>query len=119
MQDTLILIVSVAIALWGVGHLFPTAAIVKAFEPTSRDNRLTITMEWIAEGLTLIFIGGLGFFTVVRGWPLDVPLALAAMLLVMAALSAFTGARTSVLPMKLCPFVETAIALVFVVAVVV
>ena len=116
MQDALILTGSVVIALWGVGHLYPTAAVVKGFEPTSRDNRLTITMEWLAEGLILIFIGGLGFFTVVRDWPLDVPLALAAMLLAFAALTALTGARTSVLPIKLCPFVKTAVAAIFIVA---
>jgi hypothetical protein len=37
----------------------------------------------------------------------------AAMLLVLAAVSAFTGARTSVLPMKLCPVVKSSVALAF------
>lgn len=36
--------------------------------------------------------------------------AYAIMLLVLAGLSAMTGARTSVLPMKICPFVKTACA---------
>lgn len=32
------------------------------FEPLSRDNRLVLTMEWVAEGLLLVFIGVLALF---------------------------------------------------------
>ena len=38
----------------------------------------------------------------------------AAMLVTMAGVSALTGARTSVLPMKLCPFIKTGVAAAFV-----
>ena len=116
MQDTLMLIGSVGIIAWGVGHLYPTANVVKGFEPMSRDNRLTITMEWMTEGFVLVFIGGLGIFAVARDWPLDVPVALAAMLLAFAALMALTRARTSVLPIKPCPIVKSAVAATFIVA---
>jgi hypothetical protein len=78
-------------------------------------------MEWIAEGLTLCFIGvlaglitatvGIGQFATVL-----VLRACAVMLVILAILSAFTGARTSVLPMKLCPYVKTVVAGMFVVA---
>lgn len=43
--------------LWGVAHLFPTRNVVKGFGDISLDNQRVITMEWINEGVTLIFIG--------------------------------------------------------------
>lgn len=43
--------------LWGVAHLFPTRNVVKGFGGISLDNQRVITMEWINEGATLIFIG--------------------------------------------------------------
>jgi hypothetical protein len=75
-------------------------------------------MEWMAEGLALCFIGVLAFITALVGSPgnqvaVTVIRALGVMLLVMAALSAFTGARTSILPMKLCPYIKTGVALLF------
>jgi len=44
-------------AAWGIAHLFPTKNVVKGFGAISLDNRRVITMEWINEGATLIFIG--------------------------------------------------------------
>jgi hypothetical protein len=38
------------------------------------------------------------------------------MLLILAAVSAFTGARPAVLPMRLCPWVKAMAALAFLVA---
>ena len=35
------------------------------------------------------------------------------MLVVMAVLSQMTGARTAILPMRLCPYVKTAVAILF------
>ena len=43
--------------VWGIAHLAPTRAVVKDFGDISADNRRIITMEWLAEGFTLIFIG--------------------------------------------------------------
>ena len=40
----------------------------------------------------------------------------AAMLLITAVWTGFTGARTPVLPMKLCPLVKTTVAVVFLLA---
>lgn len=112
---------SVVIFLWGVGHLVPTRNVVADFGEISLDNTRIITMEWLIEGLTLCFIGVLVvLFTSVLG-PSDsatnlVARAAGAMLLVLAAVSALTGARTAVLPMKLCPYVKSAVALAFFVA---
>ena len=43
--------------LWGVSHLFPTKSIIRGFGDISSDNRKIIAMEWIIEGVALIFIG--------------------------------------------------------------
>jgi hypothetical protein len=108
-----------AIFLWGVGHIIPTRSVVKDFGEISKDNKLIITMEWIAEGLTLCFIGILvALVTVFGGLENEVSQivfrASAVMLVVMAFLSSATGARTSILPMKLCPRVKAGVALLFV-----
>ena len=45
--------------LWGAAHLFPTGSIVRGFGDISTDNRRIIAMEWIVEGVALVFIGAL------------------------------------------------------------
>ncbi len=109
---------SVIITLWGIAHVVPTKAVVDGFGSISLDNRRIITMEWIAEGLALCFIGSLVLLVTVLGGPQN-PVSIiayrasAAMLVVMAGLTSLTGARTSVLPIKICPFVKTAVAVLF------
>ena len=120
-KDILLYIGSIAITLWGAGHLAPTRSIVRGFGTLAEDNRRIITMEWIAEGLTLCFIGLLTGILTFSGWSaspaaIAVYRACAAMLLAMAGLSLLTGARTSILPMKLCPLVKTAVACLFLLA---
>ena len=44
---------------WGIAHLSPTKAVVAGFGEISIDNRRIITMEWITEGVALIFLGAL------------------------------------------------------------
>ncbi len=112
---------SVIILLWGVAHVLPTPSVVRGFGTLSADNRRILTMEWVAEGLTLMFIGLLVLSTALlggRGNPgsRSVYRAAAAMLLVMAGWTALTGARTAIVPMKFCPFVKTAVAIMFVLA---
>ena len=102
---------SALIFLWGVGHLVPTRNIVKGFGPLSEDNFRIITMEWISEGLSLSFIGILVFITTVSAGAHGEAIkivgpACAFMLLVMATLSIFTGARTTLLPMRICPVIK-------------
>ncbi len=109
---------SIIITIWGIAHIIPTKAVVKGFGKISADNAKIITMEWIAEGLTLVFIGLLTLaVTVLVGR--DNPGALvvyrgcALMLVVMAGVSLFTGARTKIIPIKICPIVKTAVAILF------
>ncbi len=115
LNDILLYVGSIGITLWGVGHLVPTKSVVAGFGAVPEDSRRIITMEWIAEGLTLCFIGVLTGMLALSGWSAS-PVAIAvyrvcaAMLVVMAGLSVLTGARTSILPMKLCPLVKTTVA---------
>ena len=100
---------------WGIAHIIPVRGVVKSFEPVSEDNRRIILMEWLAEGLALCFIGALvGAVALISGPGNTVALLVyrlsAAMLICMAALTLFTGARTSILPMRLCPAVKTVAA---------
>ena len=41
---------------WGTAHLFPTRRVVAGFGEFTADHLRTITMEWIDEGLMLIFV---------------------------------------------------------------
>ena len=99
------------IFIWGIAHLIPTKSVVAGFGELSKDNRSIITMEWIAEGLTLCFIGVLVFFTALVGEAGSVSAGVvyitsAVMLLILAVLSFFTGARIAIVPMKICPWVK-------------
>lgn len=114
-QAVLLYCGSIVIFSWGVGHLIPTRSVVAGFGQISRDNTRIITMEWILEGLTLCFLGvlvALAALVIGSGEPATRLVARAAggMLLVMATVSVFTGARTAVLPMKLCPVVKSVVA---------
>jgi len=118
--DILIYAGSFISILWGGAHIAPVKSIVAGFGPISEDNRRIIAMEWVAEGLMLMFVGALAGLVVWFGG-VDGPVsiivlrALAAFLVVLAAWTFVTGARTSILPMKICPFVKTAVALLFLV----
>jgi hypothetical protein len=101
--------------VWGIAHLIPTRNVVVGFGTLSKNNRLVITQEWIAEGITLMFLGGLiGLVTALGRVSNPVVTAVyglaASMLLVMAILTALTGARGSVVFFKICPFVKAAAA---------
>jgi hypothetical protein len=118
MQAILLYLGAGVIFIWGLGHLIPTRTIVGGFGSLSLDNQRIITMEWLAEGLTLCFVGVLVALMVLFVGPAQAATHLVAcasslMLFVMAGVSAFTGARTSVLPMKLCPVIKTGTALLF------
>ena len=54
--------------LWGIAHLFPTKSVVKGFGRLSADNKNILTMEWITEGIFLIFIGRSGCSGDISGW---------------------------------------------------
>ena len=97
--------------VWGLAHLFPTKSVVRGFGEITSDNKRIITMEWILEGVALIWIGVL-VATVTAIDPAgavsrSVYLLSAIGLLVFAAVSLFTGFRVKFLPFKLCPFIFT------------
>ena len=121
-----ILLASIAAAIatiWGIAHLIPTHNVVVGFGKLSKDNRLVITQEWIAEGISLIFLGILiGVVTVIGSVSSPVVATVyalvAAMLLIMALLTALTGARGSVVFFKICPLVKTTAAVLLLVSVI-
>lgn len=115
---------SVVIILWGIAHIIPTKSVVTGFGSLSIDNSRIITMEWVAEGMTLMFIGLLVLAVTWIIGPISTAARLvfsaaAGMLFVMAVWSGFTGARTSILPMKACPFVKSVVGILFILAVVI
>ena len=120
MVDLVFLYLGAALtALWGIAHLFPTKSVVEGFGDISFDNNRIITMEWIVEGIALIFIGLL-VATVTVIDPLSlvsraVYILTILALLVLAIVSLFTGFKVNFLPFKLCPFIfALSAALIFI-----
>jgi hypothetical protein len=112
MPNQLLLYIGAAITLlWGVAHLFPTASVVKGFGDITADNKNIITMEWIIEGVALIFIGvivaGVTIIDPTNNVSVFVYFASSAVLIVLAVVSLFTGFKVNFLPFKLCPFLFT------------
>lgn len=110
LQKTLLTIGSFSLIIWGIAHLIPTKSVVKDFGDISLDNRRIIQMEWINEGFTLIFLGGLVFVTLIFGGEMSlmhklVYISPAFLFFAMAILSLFTGAKINFLPFKLCPVI--------------
>ncbi len=104
--------------IWGIAHLVPTRSVVRGFGEISVDNRRIITMEWINEGATLIFIGILVAAVTMTGSrdavAVIVYLISAAALLVLAVISIFTGFKVRFLPFRLCPILFTTSAILIV-----
>jgi hypothetical protein len=114
----LVSIGSMVITLWGIAHLLPTKSVVSGFGTISGDNRKIITMEWIAEGLTLCFIGLLVLLVTLYAGPQNLVSVLvyrvtAWMLVAMAGLTFVTGAKTSITVIKVCPLVKSIVAILF------
>ncbi len=109
--NLLLYLASLLTVMWGIAHLFPTRDVVKGFGDISLDNRRVITMEWINEGATLIFIGLL-----TAAVTLIDPASLVAravyglafvMLNALSIISLFTGFKVNFLPYRLCPIIFT------------
>jgi hypothetical protein len=112
---------SIIVIGWGIAHIIPARAVIRGFGPISEDNKKIILMEWVAEGLTLCFIGLLVLLTnYLGGTTNDVSRIVfrlsAGMLIIMAIWTALTWARTSVIPIRICPIVKTVVAIMFFVA---
>ena len=100
---------SLILVVWGVAHLFPTQSVVKGFGDISIDNKRIIAMEWITEGVALIFMGVVIFTVTIMDHTHDISRTLYRltflMLSALTVVSLFTGARISFLPYKLCPVI--------------
>lgn len=101
---------------WGFAHLFPTKSIVQGFGNISADNKHIITMEWIIEGIALIFIGSLVLLVTLldphqNTIATAVYLSTSICLITFAILSLFTGFKVNFFPFKLCPIIFTSSAI--------
>ena len=104
---------------WGVSHLFPTRKVVAGFGEISADNKYIISMEWVTEGVALIFIGLLiGLVTYIdRGSPISraVYWLSFATLNTLSVVSLFTGFKHPFIAFKLCPFIFTSSSIMIIV----
>ena len=83
--------------------------VVAGFEPITADNRLVLVQEWLAEAFTMWGVAAaVVVTTAVAGADAEATVWLyrveAGLLVALAALTAFTGARTPVIWFKICPF---------------
>lgn len=101
--------------LWGAAHLFPVKSVVQGFGDISQDNKNIITMEWIVEGVALIFAGCLviiiTFIDPLTAVSSAAYILTSAFLIIMAVISFFTGFKVNFLPFKLCPVIFTVSAI--------
>ena len=125
-MDSAWLVTAAAIlAIWGTAHLVSTPRVIASLHPDTPDTRRVITMEWLNEGLTLLFIAALLIGVVVlaaddTGVSGDtgrfVLGTVVVMLNVMSAISLATGFRVRFIAYRLCPAVFTGSSLLVVAA---
>ena len=110
---------SVLTLIWGVAHLFPTKSVVNGFGDITIDNKRIITMEWIIEGIFLIFIGilcaSLTLLDRSNMISIYVFILSSVFLFVLAIISLFTGFKVDFLPYKLCPFIFSLSAILIII----
>jgi hypothetical protein len=107
----LLYIASLFLLFWGIAHLFPTRSVVRGFGDITIDNKRILTMEWIIEGVTLIFIAvlvsGVTYLDYTSVISRTVYWIVFFMLNTLSGISLFTGFRVAFLPYKLCPLIFT------------
>lgn len=117
MNDVLLFAAAASVAVWGLAHLVMTRRIVSGFGLASDDDRRVVTMEWIGEGLTLVFLAAL-ITTVALADPDPTGRAVlwlvVGMLNVMSAVSLATGFRVDFIAYRLCPVIFTGASLLVV-----
>jgi hypothetical protein len=110
-NQVLLYIGSALVLFWGVAHLFPTKSVVRGFGGISSDNKRIIAMEWIIEGVSLIFIGAIIIAATFIDRTAVVSKAIYwlcfIMLNVLSVVSLITGFKIRFLPFKLCPVIFT------------
>jgi hypothetical protein len=115
MSAVLAYVSAALIAAWGAAHAIPTRQVLAGFSPITPDNRRIIQQEWLAEAITMWGLSAViiaataagGTDAGIRAW---VYRAASALLIALAALTAFTGARTPVIWFKICPVLLTVTA---------
>jgi len=108
MAEILAYIAAAITGLWGIAHAIPTKQVVAGFRDTSVDNRRVLLQEWLAEAVTMWALAAMvvtvtasaGGTAAAAGW---VDRVAAGALIVLAALTSLTGARTAVIWFKICP----------------
>jgi hypothetical protein len=106
----LVIIGAILTLIWGITHLFPTKNVVRDFGEISQDNKYIITMEWIIEGMSLIFISLLVLLITFLGGidnlvTIYVNVISSIMLFALAVVSLFTGFKVNFIVYKLCPII--------------
>ena len=107
MRTALALMAATVTTGWGIAHLFPTHRIVSGFGDIGTENQRVLTMEWIFEGVTLIFAGILTAAVSLVGDNTSTTatvayIATAALLVAMATISLLTAGRNSFIAYRLC-----------------
>jgi hypothetical protein len=105
------------LALWGAAHLVNTPRVIPSLHPSTVDDRRVITMEWINEGLTLVFLAGIAITVTLLGdtnVTRSVLWGTVIMLNVMSAVSLATGFRVKFIAYRLCPVIFTGSSLLIV-----
>jgi hypothetical protein len=99
---------------WGIAHLIPLKKVVQSFGEISEDSKNIISMEWLMEGVAIIFIGLLiallTFFSTGEESTIMVFWLIIAVLNVMSLISLLTGFKVNYLAYKLCPAVLTGVS---------
>jgi hypothetical protein len=112
---------SILTMIWGISHLFPTKSVVRGFGDITEDNKRIITMEWIIEGVSLIFIGLLAAIITYMDYTnlmaKMIYWLIFIMLNVLSLISLFTGFKINFLPFKLCPVIFTTSSLLIIIGV--
>jgi hypothetical protein len=121
MINAIILYISAAMLIfWGIAHLIATRSVVKNFGHVSPDNKKIIAMEWINEGIFLLFIGAVMAVLTYFDYKNDVSIVLYltcfVALNILALVSLFTGFNIRFLPYRLCPFIFITSAFLIIVA---
>ena len=101
--------------VWGISHLFPTRSVVKGFWNislyTSQDPKRIITMEWLIEGISLIFLGTIvavvTFIDYSNVISKTIYWIIFILLNTLSVISLFAGFKINFLSFKLCPVIFT------------
>lgn len=95
----------------GIVHFFPTKSVINGLGNISTDNRLIIAMEWIIEGVMLIFVGiiiiGVTTLGPTNNVGIFIYMSSIIVLLCLSTISFFTGRKVNKLPIKISPVLYT------------